>query len=126
MSPLEALGLELSARVEREPASANAIKIFVSIAPGAIAFAPDGAMWKGTLDVVIAQKLADGTQPKTVDERFDLSLRRDRYEEARTGGFTIDQTLTLLPTVQSLYVVVHDVQSGTTGSIVIGADKLVR
>jgi VWFA-related protein len=122
-SPLEASGLELTARIERL-AAPNDFKISIVLAPGAVAFVPSAGLWKGQLDLVVAQRLADGSAPKSVDQTFDLSLRQDRYDEALKRGFTISAQVTLLPGAHSLHIVVHDVTSGTTGSVIVSAKQL--
>jgi hypothetical protein len=51
-------------------------------------------------------------------------LSPDRYETARQKGFALDVQVTLSPLVQNLHIVVHDLLSGATGSIVVPADRL--
>jgi VWFA-related protein len=121
-SPLEASGLELTARVEQIPAS-DRVKLSIAVAPGAVTLVPDGEMWKGQLELVVAQKLADGSATKSVNDTFQLNIRNDRYDDAR-HGFTIGTQVTLLPGVRTLYIVVHDSVGAVTGSLVVPADKL--
>jgi hypothetical protein len=124
VSPLEATGLELTARLERVADTVSDLKVIVTTAPGAVGFERSGDLWHGTLEVVIAQTLADGSAPKSVDQRLDLSLRDDRYDESRTRGFTIDMPVTVRADALTLHIVVHDVSTGTTGSIVVPAEKI--
>jgi VWFA-related protein len=125
-TPLEVTRLGLTARVERSSSDPGAQKIVVKTEPGAVTLSRAGDDWAATVDFVIAQKLPDGTVRKDVNRTIDMRLPPERYETARTGGLTIDATVTLQPDVQSLHIVVHDVPSGSTGSIVIPRSRLPR
>ena len=124
LSPLEAVALGLTARVERVVGLSNDLKTTIATAPGAVALQRSGDLWQGAVDVVIAQKLDDGATQRNVDRRVDLHLRPDRYDAAQSSGFAIDLQLTLSPRIRSLYIVVHDTQTGATGSIIVPAEHL--
>ncbi len=123
-SPLEATGLEFTARFERLANQTSELKVVVSLSRGAISFAADGDRWKGAFALVLAQTLADGTHTRSVDRKVELTLTRERYEEAQARGLAIDFQTTLAPALRSVHIVVHDLLSGATGSIVVPADKL--
>lgn len=124
MSLLEATELELTATLERVAGTGNEVKIRITAAPGAIALQPAGDSWEGTVDVVIAQKLADGSAPRSIERRVDLRLDRTRYEDVRTQGFSTDARVALQPGIERLHIVVHDAMTGDTGSIVVDGEKL--
>lgn len=123
-NPLEATGIALTARLERVAGTPMDVKVFVRADPGTITFERAGDKWKGALDLVVAQRLANGKTEKGVDQTLQLELNQQRYDEVRAKGFTIDTTVTLHPDLQRLHVVVHDVPSGSTGSIVVMKDRL--
>jgi VWFA-related protein len=123
-NPLEATGIALTARIERVAGTPADTKLFVRADPGSVTFERVGEEWKGTLDLVVAQRLANGTLQKDVDRTVELKLNQERYDEVRAKGFTIDTTLTLHPDVQRLHIVVHDAPTGSTGSIVVTTDRL--
>jgi hypothetical protein len=121
-SPLDATGLDLSARLQ--PLSGSDISVDVTTAPGSVAFAPAGDTWTGTIDLSFVQKLADATSVNRVDRTLDLALDRDQYYNTRTQGFSMQVRVTLHPHAQSLHIIVHDRATGNTGSIVVPADRL--
>lgn len=124
MSPLEATGIGMTAQLERVSGTKSDVKVIVKTVPGAITFEQKAELWEAQVDIVIAQKLADGTSPDNVERTANVRVSPDRFQETRTQGFKIDGQVTLLPHAQRLHIIVHDVTSGNTGSIVIHADKL--
>ncbi len=124
LSPLEATEIGLTAQLERVPGTSSDVKVIIKTVAGGIAFEQKGDFWEGQLDIVIAQKLADGTAPKNVERTATVRVAPDRYQETRTQGLKVDAQVTLLPNVQRLHIIVHDVTSGNTGSIVVQADRL--
>lgn len=125
-NPLEVTGLTLNARVEKLPADANAVKVVVRVEPGAVTLSRSGNDWLATVDLVVAQKLADGSVAKDVSRTVEMRISPERYDAARTGGIAIEATVNLHREVQRLHIIVHDVPSGSTGSIVIPRSKLPR
>jgi VWFA-related protein len=121
-SPLEATGVALTARIER--AAAGGAKVIVMITPSTITLTQSAGEWHGTIELVIAQVLPDGTTQRDVSRSLDLRMTPERYESVRRGGFAFDATIPLHPDVQRLHVIAHDVPTGRTGSIVIPRSKL--
>lgn len=121
-SPLEATGVGLTAQVER--AADGGVKMAVMFAPSTITLNQSDGEWHGTIDLVVAQVLPNGTSRRDVSRSIDLRMTPERYEVFRKNGFSLDATVPLHPDVQRLHVVVQDVPTGRTGSIVIPRSKL--
>jgi VWFA-related protein len=123
-SPLQASGVEFRARLDRVADTPADVKVTIMLAPGTVVFERSGEQWDGAVGVAIGQKFDGGTLQMSVDRRVDFRLSPDRYETARQKGFALDVQVTLSPLVQNLHIVVHDLLSGATGSIVVPADRL--
>jgi len=123
-NPLEATGIALTARLERVAGTPADVKVVVRAHPGSVTFERSGDEWNGTLDLVVAQRLANGRTEKGVNRTLELKLNQQRYEDVRAKGFTIDTTVTLHPDLQRLHIVIHDVPTASTGSIVVMKDRL--
>ncbi len=81
--------------------------------------ARDGAHWRGTVDVLIAQVAT--SEAGTVSASFPvaLSLSDDERNRGRGDGAGVERTLTIRPRMHQLRVIARDVVTGNVGSLVI-------
>jgi hypothetical protein len=117
-SPLEATGLGVTARVEKGTA-ANTVTVVIRPAPEAVTLTRVDDRWTGALDFVIAQSLPNGQTFKTFAVKADIALTDGQHAQMLRDGFSFDRTVTLRPDSHRLHVIVRDIPSGATGSLII-------
>jgi hypothetical protein len=113
MSPLEASGIALSARLDR---AHN--RFAVSIAGGDIALDPEGDHWTGTLDVMFAQQAADGHDLGTSEKRVNIKSKPPEYAALVKQGLSVTVPFPP-PGAARVRVVVLDRNTGRLGSLTI-------
>jgi VWFA-related protein len=113
MSPLEASGIALSARLDR---AHN--RFAVSIAGGDIALDPEGDHWTGALDVMFAQQAADGHNLETSEKRVSITSKPPEYQALVKQGLSVTLPLSA-PGAARVRVVVLDRNTGRLGSLTI-------
>jgi VWFA-related protein len=122
-SPFEETGIDMSATVERLAAKSKAgapqVDVAFRLDGRALTLERKGEDWEGTIDVVFALGTKDGRTFKTFSARADLLITAEQYDHIARNGFTMTQTIALRPDVSNLRVVVRDVPSGATGSLII-------
>jgi hypothetical protein len=116
-SSVAASALPLMAQVDR--ASADEVTLVVSIDPESLSWRQNKDVREGAIDIVIAQRDADGTYHKVKETSVDLAADADRYTEMLTEGFTLSSSVKLRPTAHRIHVVVSDVASQSVGSLII-------
>jgi len=118
-SPLEAIGLGVSARVVKGKA-ANSVDISIRPSADAITLtrAADGR-WSGAVDIVIAQSLPNGQTFKTFAVNAALEFTDEQRERMLRDGFTFDRGVQLRPDSHRLHIIVRDSPSGATGSVIV-------
>ncbi len=85
-----------------------------------------GDKWLGAIDLLIAQSLPDGRFFKSMDTTIDLSPSDEAHDQMLREGFTLTKQIALRGDDYRLHVVVRDVPSRATGSLIIPEDKLTR
>ena len=117
-SPLEATGLGLKARAVRGDAK-NTVNVAIRPAPDAITLTKKEGRWFGAIDVVIAQSMPKGQTFKSFASTVELEFTDEQHETMLREGFSFDRLVPLRPDSHRLHIVVRNVESGATGSIVI-------
>ncbi|MDO8680510.1 MAG: VWA domain-containing protein [Acidobacteriota bacterium] len=126
-SPLEATGISLSARVDRpDGAPKGETTLVVQVDAASVTWEKRAAMWEGMIDVLIAQTLPDGRSFKTMDTTINLSATDEKHAQMLQEGFTLTKQIELRDNAYRLHVVVRDVPTRTTGSLIIPAEQLRR
>jgi VWFA-related protein len=120
-SPLEATGLGVTARVQKV---ASGWSVAIRPAPDAVTLTRKNDRWEGAIDVVIAQSLPNGQTFKTFASTVHLEFTFAQREQMLREGFSFDRVVALRPGSHRLHIVVRDVPSGATGSVIIPTDRL--
>lgn len=123
-SPLEATGIGLTASVERSGAPSRDATLAIQVDARSITWDRRGDEWAGALDVVIGQSDAEAKFFKSMDTVVNLSANAERYAQMLDEGFTLTHKVTLRADVSRLHIVVRDVPSRTTGSLIIAAGRI--
>lgn len=115
-SPLEATGLGVTARVAK---AGTAVSVAIRPAPDALTLTRKDDKWEGAIDVVIAQSLPNGQTFKSFASTVELEFTDEQREKMLREGFSFDRVIALRPDGHRLHIVVRDVPSGATGSVII-------
>jgi VWFA-related protein len=124
LSPLEASGLGLTARIDPGEEKPSQARITIRVDPGAVALEHQGQHWRGSVDVIVAQVRADATHVRSFDNTIDLTISEDRLDSMKRNGFTLQAAVTLVPEVSRLHIVVRDTATGNVGSVIVPAKQL--
>lgn len=81
--------------------------------------APAHPVWSGKLDIFLVQRGDDGMHAKVTGQTVGLRLKPATYEHAVADGLTFDERIQPKAGVDSLRVVVVDVNSGRIGSVTV-------
>jgi VWFA-related protein len=125
-SPLEATGIGLSARIDRRDGQSGEATIMVQVDARSLAWEKRGEMWEGAIDLFIAQTLSDGRFVKSLDTTVDLSATDEKHALMLQEGFSLTKQIVLRNDAHRLHVVVRDVPTRTTGSLIIPSERLRR
>jgi VWFA-related protein len=123
-SPLEATGIGLTASLERSRAPSREAMLTVQVDGRSITWDRRGDEWIGALDVVIGQSDRDAKFVKSMDTVVNLTANAERYAQIMAEGFTLTHKITMREDLGRLHIVVRDVSSRTTGSLIIPAGRI--
>lgn len=76
-------------------------------------------VWSGKLDIFLVQRAENGMGAHVTGQTVGLQLKPATYQHAVTDGLTFDERIPAKPGVDSLRVVVVDVNSGRIGSVTV-------
>jgi VWFA-related protein len=124
VSPLDAGGLGLTARLDPVPEKPSEAMVAIRVDPGSISLENVGERWSGAVDVIVAQVRADGSHARSFDKTIQIGVTAERLDQLKREGFAINVAIRVLPDVHRLQVVVRDVATGNLGSIVIPGKNL--
>lgn len=122
-SPIEATAIGLSARVDRRDGQSGNATLVVQVDAGSLTW-EKRARWQATMDLLITQSLPDGRFFKSLDTTLDLTPSDAEYEQMMQEGFSLTKQIVLRSDAYRLHVLVRDVPTRTTGSLIIPADRL--
>lgn len=123
-SPLEATGIGLTASVDRAAAPSRDAMLTIQVDARSITWDKRGDEWAGALDVLVGQSDTDHAFVKSMDTVVNLGVNAERYAQMMTEGFTLTHKITLRQGVARLHIVIRDVPSRTTGSLIIPAGRI--
>ncbi|HWE83467.1 MAG TPA: VWA domain-containing protein [Terracidiphilus sp.] len=92
--------------------------------PQAAATVAPHSVWSGKLDIFLVQRAEDGMRAHVTGQTVGLRLKPDTYQHAVADGLTFDERIQAKPEVESLRVVVVDVNSGRIGSVTVPTTAL--
>jgi VWFA-related protein len=117
-SPIDATGIAVTVRLEKpDPKHSEGLRMTIAIPGRDLSLEPQGGGWLGTLDLVVAQRAADGRDLMTVGEAVQVNPNRQRYETLLRDGLLLRREIRLAPGASRLRVVVYDRGSGRLGSL---------
>lgn len=125
-SPLEATGIGLSARVDRRDGQSGDATLVVQVNAGSLTWEQSGGKWQGAIDLLIAQSLPDGRSVKSIDTTIELTPSDEAHARMLKEGFTLTKQVVLRSDAYRLHVVVRDVPTRASGSLIIPGEKLRR
>ncbi|HLK65681.1 MAG TPA: VWA domain-containing protein [Bryobacteraceae bacterium] len=117
-SPLPATAIGLIAGLEKGD-KPGTIRMQVALEPRDLLLEKKGDRWTGALDLVFAQRAADGSDLGLTTTPLGLSLDQQRYELIFRDGLSITKMLDVAPHAVELRVVVFDRGSGKVGSLTV-------
>jgi len=86
---------------------------------GAASAPPAHPVWTGKLDIFLVQRSDEGMHAHVSGQTIGLNLKPATYRHALADGLTFDERLQPTPGVDSLRVIVVDVNSGRMGSVTV-------
>jgi VWFA-related protein len=120
-SPIEAQDLPLNVHTRRD---GEKIVLELELEPGSVSFTEADGIWKGELDIAIAQTAGNRRYPPDTDVSVPLALSDQARQRLQAQGLRLSRTITLRDDAQQVRVVVRDATSGTIGSVFIDAERL--
>lgn len=81
--------------------------------------APAHPVWSGKLDIFLVQRGEEGMQAHVTGQTIGLNLKPATYQHAVAEGLTFDERIQPRAGVDSLRVIVVDVNSGRIGSVTV-------
>ena len=119
-SPLQAAGMAVSVRLERAGGPANRdVNLAIRVDAKAITFEQKADTFKGTIALTVAQSDAQGRVFKDFEKNVDFNLTREVRDQWLSEGVVLNRKITLRDDVHELRVVVGDLGTMATGSVVI-------
>jgi VWFA-related protein len=119
-SPLQATGIPVSVRLERAGGSANRdVNLAIRVDAKAITLEQKADTFRGTIALTVAQSDAQGRVFKDFERNVDFNLTRKVRDQWLREGVVLNKKITLRDDVHELHVVVGDVGTMATGSVVI-------
>lgn len=115
--PLPSAGLLLSAQAVAFPAASDNVSVTVEIAPGALAFTPQGDKRFNALDVAILPVDVGGRTHGLTQGHPQLTLTPALADTVVAKGLRLSHRLTLPPGDYQLRVAVRESAGGTAGSV---------
>ncbi|HTX77113.1 MAG TPA: VWA domain-containing protein [Terracidiphilus sp.] len=102
-----------------QQSAASAVQSKPGETPHAAATPTPHAVWSGKLDIFLVQRAEDGMRAHVTGQTVGLRLKPATYQHAVADGLTFDERIQAKPGVESLRVVVVDVNSGRIGSVTL-------
>ena len=119
-SPLAATGITLSAAMDKvDRPKAGSLQFTVSVAPEDIGFVQKDGKWTGELDVVFAQRGADGGDLGLTTKSVGWTLDQAHYETMFQEGLTVTRTIEPAADVAQVRIVLFDRTSAKMGSLLV-------
>jgi len=125
LSPLDSTAIGLRARLQKTGTGGQPVTIDLRVDVNDLALNHDKDRWKGTLEVVIAQRTSTGQSPVDSARKHsvNLNLKEDYNTQLKTEELELFFPVTPDPQAVELRVVVRDANSGALGTVSIPLDK---
>ncbi len=120
-SPIEALGIVLTAGVESDQPKPGSIRVTLAIDPKDVAFSEVGGKFAAGLDVTYSLRAADGHELASSAQGLNLNLPPAQYEAVMKEGMTVTRAIENKPALAEIRIAVYDRATGKTGSIILPA-----
>lgn len=118
-SPIESLGITLTAGVEADQPKPGSTRITLAIDPKDVSFAEVGGKWAAGVDVVYSLRASDGHELATTTQGLNINLPREEYDAVMKDGMTVTRTFEAKPEVAEVRIAIYDRATGKTGSITL-------
>lgn len=122
-TPLEGSGVLMNVTARAEGPKIN---IAIELDPTTITLINDAGVWKGGLDVAIAQTLTGERQQREPDFSLPISVTAADRDRLLRQGLRLTRSIELQPDVQQVRIVVRDAATGMVGSVFIDATRLKK
>jgi VWFA-related protein len=116
LSPMDANGMGLRARVRRTDAG---LDVMLRVDPGSIMLDPQGERWVGRIDFLFVQKDDQGHEFTGVDYTFSMQLGRSNFEKLQKEGLIYHRVIPRELKATELRLVARDASTGAIGCISI-------
>lgn len=115
-APLQSTGVGLAAETST---SDEGLTVGLRIDPATLTLERQGTLWRGAVDVLVAQVDASGRGTVDVSVPLTFSLTDEERTQALTRGIEVRHTIALKPRTIQIRIVARDVATGKVGSLVI-------
>jgi hypothetical protein len=112
--PMDATGVDLHADVRETSAG---IDVTLRVDTKSIHLEMQGDRWVGKLDLLFAQKDAQGNQVSGIDDALALNLRGPSYDRIQREGLIYHKVVARAAGASELRVVARDASTGAVGSM---------
>ncbi len=118
-SPLEAMGITLTAGVEADQPKAGTTRVILAIDPKDLSFTEVGGKFAAGVDVVYSLRAADGKDLATTTQGLNINLPKEQYDAVMKDGMTVTKTFDAKPQVAEVRVAVYDRATGRVGTLTL-------
>ncbi len=122
LSPLEATGVGLMVRAERDP-SPDVVDVTVDLDLHGVELDQQAGRWVGTVDFLFAQLSPTGQVVKAFLQPISLNLTQDEYDRLLKSSVNFSGRLQLAKGAERLRVVARDRSSGVFGSLSVPLER---
>jgi VWFA-related protein len=108
---LDATGIGVTVNVDGDA-------VAIRVDPSAITITPSGSTFDVAIDLLVAERLPNGSLVKDLEKTLNLRLTAEQRDQLLKEGFSMTRTVARTPGA-SLHVVVRDQPSGIAGSVTV-------
>jgi VWFA-related protein len=126
LAPLDSTAIGLFARIKHEGADGKSLTIDLLVDVNNLTLTNEGNLWKGSLEVVIAQLTSGEDMPANGGRHHsvELNLPDGAYTKMKAQGLQLLFPFSPDPLAVEVRVVVRDDTSGALGTVTIPFDKM--
>jgi VWFA-related protein len=116
--PLEAAEIAVNARVDpSDTPKPGSLLLIVQISPSDVSFEQQKDRWRGSLEIVYAQRAPDGKILDATTDTLEMNLTQARYEDVQKRGLLLRKPIQPVDTADQLRIVVLDRPTTNVGSL---------
>ncbi|MEO7142877.1 MAG: VWA domain-containing protein [Bryobacteraceae bacterium] len=117
-SPLEAVGVGLTARVEpAEKPKPGSLRLLIAIDTHSLSLTRQDGKWTGQAELYIAEKSGAGEMIFHTDDPIAMNLPQAQYDLIVKKGLVLSKYIEIAPAAKQVRVIVIDRPSGAVGSL---------